>query len=109
MPERFPDAGSGSASEWSETTISIDHFIALNEELAAIVRAGMPLERNLREAARDIPGTLGTTVQLLETRLSHGETLPQALAAERHRFPGVYRAVVEAGLKAGRLAIALEG
>jgi general secretion pathway protein F len=109
MSEKFPEVGRMPVGDSAAGTISIEHLIALNDELAAIVRAGLPLERNLRQVGRDIPGTLGQTVQLLATRLSHGETLPQALAAERHRFPGVYRAVVEAGLKAGRLSAALEG
>jgi general secretion pathway protein F len=90
-------------------SISIDQFIALNDELAALVRAGLPMERSLRELGREIPGSLGETVQTLATRLSRGESLSQALAAERERFPGVYRAVVEAGLRAGRLSAALEG
>src|SRR5262249_19447115 len=34
--------------------------------------------------------------------------LPQALEGERERLPAIYRAVVEAGLRAGRLAAALE-
>jgi general secretion pathway protein F len=109
MPDQTPDVGPLLRREASGHTISIDHFVALNDELAAIVRAGLPMERSLRQVGRDIPGTLGKTIQSLATRLSHGETLPQALAAERHRFPGAYGAVVEAGLKAGRLCAALEG
>jgi len=46
---------------------------------------------------------------VLAERMSQGESLPEALAAERERLPRIYRAVVEAGLRAGRLATALEG
>jgi general secretion pathway protein F len=109
MADKIPEIGKTPVGETAAGQISIDQFIALNDELAALVRAGLPLERGLRELGRDIPGSLGDTVQILATRLSHGETLPQALAAERDRFPGVYRAVVEAGLKAGRLSVAVEG
>lgn len=109
MPEKVPAAIGSSAGATTSGAISIDQFIALNDELAALVRAGLPMERGLRELGADLPGALGDTVQILATRLSHGERLPQALAAERHRFPGVYGAVVEAGLKAGRLSAALEG
>jgi general secretion pathway protein F len=109
MPEKIPEVGKSPVGETAAGSVSIDQFIALNDELAALVRAGLPMERGLRDLGRDIPGALGDTVQVLATRLSHGESLPQALAAERHRFPGVYRAVVEAGLKAGRLSAALEG
>jgi general secretion pathway protein F len=41
--------------------------------------------------------------------MSRGEGLAQALEAEREQIPSVYRAVVEAGLRAGRLPAALEG
>ena len=109
MPQEVPEIIVTPAGDAGAGRITLDQFIALNDELAALVRAGLPLERGLRELGQDIPGTLGETVQVLATRLSHGETLPQALAAERLRFPGVYRAVVEAGLKAGRLSVALEG
>jgi type II secretory pathway component PulF len=107
MPQRLPEIELSPGE--ARRTISLDQFIALNDELAAIVRAGLPLERNLRLVANDIPGQLGETIQNLATRLHHGETLPQAVAAERDRFPGVYRAVIEAGLKTGRLSAALEG
>jgi general secretion pathway protein F len=109
MAEEIPNVGGSPMGETGSGAVSIDQFIALNDELAALVRAGFPLERGLRELGRDIPGALGDTVNVLATRLNHGETLPQALAAEQHRFPGVYRAVVQAGLKAGRLSAALEG
>jgi general secretion pathway protein F len=89
--------------------ISLDQFVALNDELAALVRARVPMERALSEIGRDVPGTLGETMRLLASRMSRGETLAQAIAAERERFPGIYHAVVAAGLKAGRLPAALEG
>ncbi|GEM_PF-3676816 len=42
--------------------ISLDQFVALNDELAALVRARVPLERTLSEVGRDVPGTLGVYV-----------------------------------------------
>jgi hypothetical protein len=41
--------------------------------------------------------------------MSEGSSLSQALEAEGSRFPRIYRAVVDAGLHAGRLPAALEG
>jgi type II secretory pathway component PulF len=90
-------------------TISLGHLIALNDEIAAMVRAGMPLERGLVGMGGDVRGRLGAISTALAARLNQGETLPQALAAEGDRFPPVYRAVVDAGMKAGRLSAALEG
>src|SRR5207247_8194683 len=44
----------------------------------------------------------------MSKRMSAGASLPEALAAEEQRLPTVYRTVVEAGLRAGRLSAALE-
>ena len=45
----------------------------------------------------------------LSKRLSRGESLPEALEGEEQSIPPLYRAVVEAGARSGRLPIALEG
>lgn len=89
--------------------IGVEQLIALNDEIAALARAGLPLERGLREMGRDLPGGLGRTTALLGERMSRGESLSDALAAEGPRIPKLYRAVVEAGVRAGRLPVALEG
>lgn len=80
-----------------------DQLIALNREMAALVRAGVPLEEGLRRAAAG-----GDLPERLSQRMQSGATLPAALAAEGDRVPAVYRAVVEAGLRSGRLPEALE-
>lgn len=90
-------------------SIGLDQLIALNDEIAALARVGMPLERGLREVSNDLPGGLGRITSVLGERLSRGESLPQALAAEGERLPKLYRAVVEAGVRAGHLPAALEG
>jgi general secretion pathway protein F len=89
--------------------ISLDDFLALNDEVAALVRAGVPLESGLALVGRDLPGGMGQVANDLGERLHRGEALVQAVAAERARFPSLYLAVVEAGVKSGRLAAALEG
>jgi type II secretory pathway component PulF len=90
-------------------TMSLEQLIALNDEIVALVRARMPLERGLLGLGSDVRGRLGAISTALAKRLGEGETLPQALANEGDRFPPVYRAMVEAGMKAGRLSTALEG
>jgi general secretion pathway protein F len=89
--------------------ISIDQLVALNEEIAALVRAGIPLDRGLLEAGRDVRGRLGRIAAALGRRLGRGESLVEALHAEEASIPPLYRAVVEAGTRAGRLPVALEG
>lgn len=89
-------------------TISLGHLIALNDEMVALTRAGLPLERGLRDVGRDLSGGLSAAMLRLSTRMDRGEGLSEALAAEPEGFPPVYRAVVEAGIRAGRLPAALE-
>jgi general secretion pathway protein F len=88
--------------------LSLDELIAINDELAALVRAGVPLERTLGNLGRDLPGRLGRATAELAARIERGETLSQALAAMPNAFPPVYRAAVEAGLRSGNLPVALE-
>ena len=88
--------------------ISLEELTALNDEIAALVRAGVPLEHGLGHLARDMPGRLGEVTAQIARRLEQGESLDQALADADLRIPPVYRAVVEAGLRTGRLPAALE-
>ena len=83
--------------------------MALNDEIVALVRAGVPLELGLAELGEDRAGTLGRLSSRLAARLSRGESLPEAMGHEDVGLPFSYRVVVEAGLRAGRLTAALEG
>ena len=73
------------------------------------MRAGVPLDRGLLGAGSDLPGGLRRITTALGQRLSRGESLPEALEAEKRAIPPLYRAVVEAGARSGRLSAALEG
>jgi type II secretory pathway component PulF len=88
--------------------ITLDQLIALNDEIAALVRSGVPLEASLAEVGEDMPGTLGHIATVLAKRAGQGESLPQMMAQCSAKFPPVYKAVIEAGLRAGRLSAALE-
>ncbi|MDR3638649.1 MAG: type II secretion system F family protein [Isosphaeraceae bacterium] len=89
--------------------VGLEQLIALNDEIVALARVGLPLERGLGELGRNLPGGLGRITATLGERMSRGESLSQAIAAEGARLPKLYRAVVDAGLRAGRLPVALEG
>ena len=89
--------------------ITLEQLIALNDEIAALVRAGVPLEGGLAALGADLPGRLGRATAMLAERIERGESLSQALAQHAQSFPPVYRAVVEAGLRSGHLPVALEG
>lgn len=88
--------------------ITLEQLIALNDEIAALIRAGVPLEQGLGHLGRDLRGRLGRVTQDLAKRMQRGESLADVLDERSGSFPPVYRAVVEAGLESGRLAAALE-
>jgi type II secretory pathway component PulF len=90
------------------TAITLDQLLALNDEIAALVRAGVPLEKNLGHLGREMPGKLGGLATMIAERSARGESLEQIMAEQSAHFPPVYRAVIEAGQRAGRLPAALE-
>jgi len=88
-------------------TITLDQLVALNDEMAALARAGVPLDSGLLHVGGDLPGRLGRISRELGRRLEAGEPLEQVL--NEASLPPAYRAVVAAGIRSGRLAVALEG
>jgi general secretion pathway protein F len=89
--------------------ITIEQLIALNDEIIALTRAGVSLESGLLAVGADLPGRLRSITTTLGERMSRGESLSEALERSGADLPMVYRAVVEAGIRSGRLSNALEG
>ncbi|QDV33042.1 type II secretion system F family protein [Tautonia plasticadhaerens] len=90
--------------------LALEDLIALNDEIAALVRAGVPLERGLVGTGRDLRGRLGKVADAVGRRMeAEGCSLGEALEAEAGGLPELYRAAVAAGIRSGRLPAALEG
>jgi general secretion pathway protein F len=94
--------------EPSRGSIRVDQLAALNDEMAALARSGIPLERGLLLAGRELGGRLGAITTELGTNLASGKPLDEAID-QLGDLPRLYRAIVEAGLRSGRLAAAFEG
>lgn len=92
----------------SSSSTTLDDFAALNAELAALVRARIPLEPELRRLAGQLPNGAGALADRLSPRMEGGASLAEAMRAEGDNLPEVYRAVVVAGLASGDPAGALE-
>lgn len=90
------------------SVVTIDAWIGLNREIASLVRAGVPLEAGLLAGALADAQSQGELSRRLAGRLQAGQSLVEALQAERDRLPAAYCAVVTAGVRAGRLPEALE-
>ena len=92
----------------SASTISLPDLVALNEEMAALVRSGIPLEQGLVDLGREFPGQLGVLAAQLGRRLQSWESLGRILEENSTSRPPVWTATVAAGIRSGRLAAVLE-
>src|SRR3954465_11575786 len=82
-----------------------EELIALNEEIAGMARAGLPLDQGLAALAREMgKGRLQRVTAQLADDLRAGCTLPQALERQRGRVPPYYAALVTAGIRSGRVS-----
>jgi type II secretory pathway component PulF len=82
-----------------------DELIALNEEIAGMARAGLPLDQGLAALAKEMGrGRLRSVTAAIATDLKAGQTLPQALERQTGHVPPFYATLVSAGLRTGRIS-----
>lgn len=78
---------------------------ALNDEIAGLARAGLPLDQGLEALSRDLGrGQLAQITKNIAKNLKAGKTLPEALDAESASLPPFYAALVASGIRTGRMA-----
>ena len=87
---------------------SLDDLAALNAELAALVRARIPMEASLRRLGRQLPKRAGALSNRLAQRMERGASLAEAIEEEGKALPEMYKAVVVAGLASDQPAAGLE-
>jgi general secretion pathway protein F len=87
---------------------TLDDLIALNDELAALAGAGLPLELGFRSGEKGRRDALTRINDTVARRVHRGETVEEALRDDES-FPPIYQHVMQAGLRCGRLPAALEG
>ncbi len=85
-------------------SLTSDQLIYLNEEIAGMARAGLPLEEGLASIAREMSrGNLKQTTQQIADELKQGKSLPEAIAAQQGRMPRFYSSLMNAGIRGGNL------
>ena len=89
-------------------SFSLEDLQALNAEILALIQAGVPLELGLRSVAADEETALQKLTADIALRLEQGDSLSGALEAQGSLLPRQYRQLIEAGLQANRLPVALE-
>jgi type IV pilus assembly protein PilC len=79
-------------------------FLVFNQELATLLKAGMPLVQSLDILRQRVPNPLFKSVlDDVHERVRGGSALSEAFEAHGELFPGVYMASLLAGEKSGNL------
>jgi len=86
--------------------MNYDEFAFFNQQLAGMLRSGIPLEGALRRLCADMRrGSLRSELEQLEADLARGTPLAEAL--QRRRLPGLYQRLVVLGARSNDLPGAL--
>ena len=84
--------------------VSTKDLLIFNQELAALLRAGLPLLQAVElMLERMRPGTFRTVLADVRERIKSGEELSEAFEAHGELFPRLYPATLKAGEKSGEL------
>jgi type IV pilus assembly protein PilC len=79
-------------------------FLAFNQELAALLRAGLPLLQALDLIVdRMAESNFATVLQNIRERIRTGEDLSNAFSAHGEMFPKLYPSALKAGERSGEL------
>jgi len=92
-------------AEKPKTAIGRNEFVLFNQQLASITKAGIPLERGLRELARDVhSSSMRRLVNAIADELEAGVSIEQAFEKRQKHFPPLYGRILKAGVETGRLS-----
>ncbi|MCA9020255.1 MAG: type II secretion system F family protein, partial [Planctomycetaceae bacterium] len=95
----------------SDTTgtqkISIASLVDLNDELIAMIRAGIPLDQGLRNAAKHLNRDSKEFVEQLALRIDEGSSLEEAIQISTSELPPSYISLLKSAIRMGKLPEAL--
>ena len=88
-----------------KTAIGRNEFLLFNQQLASITKAGIPLERGLRELAQDAGSRrMRKLIEAIADELEGGASIEEAFAKRQKHFPPLYGRILKAGVETGRLS-----
>ncbi len=91
--------------EKPKTAIGRSEFLLFNQQLAAITKAGIPLERGLRELSSDVGSkAMRKLVNAIADDLEAGASIEEAFEKRQKHFPALYGRILKAGVETGRLS-----
>jgi type II secretory pathway component PulF len=87
------------------TSVGRNEFLLFNQQLASITKAGVPLERGLRELSRDIASkSMRQLIGDVAADLEAGMPIEEAFGKREKQFPPLYGRILKAGVETGRLS-----
>jgi len=88
-----------------KTAIGRNEFLLFNQQLASITKAGIPLEKGLRELANDVSSkSMRKLVNAITEELEAGASIEEAFEKRQKHFPPLYGRILKAGVETGRLS-----
>jgi len=91
--------------EKPRTAIGRNQFMLFNQQLASITKAGIPLEKGLRELSNDVGSkSMRKLIDDIAGELEAGVSIEKAFEKRQKRFPPLYGRILKAGVETGRLS-----
>ena len=91
--------------EQLRTAVGRNEFLLFNQQLASITKAGVPLERGLRELAHDVASkSMRRLIESVAADLEAGVPIEEAFGKREKQFPPLYGRILKAGVETGRLS-----
>jgi len=88
-----------------KTAIGRNEFMLFNQQLASITKAGIPLERGLRELAGDVGSkSMRKLIEDIAVELEAGASIEEAFEKRQKHFAPLYGRILKAGVETGRLS-----
>ncbi len=84
--------------------IKLDDFLLFNQQLAALIHAGLPVLQSVQMLRQRSPNPkLRLVLSDVEARIKSGSALSEALESQGDTFPKIYTASILAGERSGNL------
>jgi type II secretory pathway component PulF len=91
--------------ERPKTLIARTEFLLFNQQLASLTKAGIPLERGLRELSKDVASRpMRKLIDSIVSDLEAGMSVERAFEKRKQYFPPLYGRILKAGVETGRLS-----
>jgi type II secretory pathway component PulF len=89
--------------------VTLDDFRAWNDQLSALVQAGVPLDIGIQSSDADLADRLKSITTTVTRRVNRGESLTEALEDDDPQISSTYRSLAQLVLHSGNPDAALEG